>query len=62
MMMPSLPDWKWGCLISAPLANAAQKHPAEALSWDDCSMGDIAVRYDYLKEHAQIIRKLGSQK
>ena len=53
---------KLGLPIEAALANAAQKHPAEALSWDDRTIGDIAVHYDYLKEHAQILRKLGSQK
>lgn len=51
-----------GLSIEAALANAAQKHSAEALSWDDSTIGDIAVHYDYLKKHAQILRKLGSQK
>ena len=51
-----------GLPIEAALANAAQKHPAEALSWDESSIGDIAAHYDYLKEHTQILRTLGSQK
>ena len=51
-----------GLPIEAALANAAQKHPAETLSWDDSNIGDIAAHYDYLKEHAQILRKLGNQK
>lgn len=51
-----------GLPIEAALANAAQKHPGEALSWDASSIGDIAVHYDYLKEHAQILRKLGKRK
>lgn len=51
-----------GLPIEAALANAAQKHPAEALSWDDTNIGDIASRYDYLKEHAQIIRRIGNRK
>jgi len=51
-----------GLPIEAALANAAQKHPAETLSWDNSNIGDIAAHYDYLKEHAQILRKLGNQK
>ena len=50
-----------GLPIEAALANAGQKHPAEALSWDADSIADIAAHYDYLKEHAQIMRKLQGQ-
>lgn len=51
-----------GLPIEAALANAAQKHPGEALSWDASNIGDVAAHYNYLKEHAQILRKLGNQK
>ena len=50
-----------GLPIEAALANAAQKHPAEALPWDDSTIGDIAAHYDYLREHMQILRKLKSR-
>ena len=48
--------------IEAALTNAAQKHPSEALSWDAGSISDIAAHFDYLKEHAQIMRKMQSKK
>jgi hypothetical protein len=51
-----------GLPIEAALANAAQKHPAEALSWDASNIDDIASHYDYLKEHMQILKKLNHQK
>lgn len=51
-----------GLPIEAALANAAQKHPAERLSWDPGNIGDIAAHYVYLKEHAQILRRLGNRK
>ena len=51
-----------GLPIEAALANAAQKHPAEALSWDDSNIGDIAAHYEYLKAHARILRKIGGRK
>jgi hypothetical protein len=51
-----------GLPIEAALTNAAQKHPSEALSWDASNIGDIAAHYDYLKEHAEILRKLGNRK
>lgn len=46
-----------GLPIEAALANAAQKHPSEALQWDADSIGDIAAHYEYLKEHARILKK-----
>ena len=51
-----------GLSIEAALTNAAQKHPSEALSWDADNIGDIAAHYDYLKEHAQILRKMQNLK
>jgi hypothetical protein len=51
-----------GLPIEAALTNASQKHPSEALSWDASSIADIAAHYDYLKEHAQIMRKMQGKK
>lgn len=47
-----------GLSIEAALANAAQKHPTEALQWDADSIGDIAAHYDYVKEHARIMKMM----
>ena len=47
-----------GLPIEAALTKAGQKHPSEALQWDAGNIGDLAARYDYLKEHADIMRKL----
>jgi hypothetical protein len=51
-----------GLPIEAALTNAAQKHPAEALSWNADSIGDIAAHFDYLKEHARILKMAESKK
>lgn len=51
-----------GLPIEVALSNAGQKHPVERISWDGGNIGEIAAHYDYLKEHAQILRKLGTQK
>ncbi len=51
-----------GLPIEAALTNAAQKHPSEALSWDADSIADIGDHFDYLKEHAQIMRKMQGNK
>ncbi len=51
-----------GLPIEEALTRAAKRHPAEALSWDAGTIADITAHYDYLKEHAQILRKLGNQK
>jgi len=45
-----------GLPIEAALTNAAEKHPSEALSWDAGSIHDIAAHFDYLKEHARIMK------
>jgi hypothetical protein len=50
-----------GLPIEAALDNAAQRHPAEALSWDASNIGDVATHYDYLKEHAHILRLLAKR-
>ena len=51
-----------GFPIEAALTNAAQKHPSEALSWDADSIADIAAHFDYLKEHAQILKMAQGKK
>ena len=51
-----------GIPIQMAIANAAQKFPKEALSWDPSNIDDIAEHYDYLKEHTQILRKLKNNK
>lgn len=50
-----------GLPIDVALAKAAATHPAEALAWDASTIDDIAAHYDDLKEHAQILRKLGNK-
>lgn len=51
-----------GLPIEAALANAAQKCPSEALSWDAESIHDIAAHFDYLKEHARILKMMQDKK
>ncbi len=51
-----------GFPIEAALANAAQKHPSEALQWDNYNIGNIASHYDYLKEHARILKMMQGNK
>jgi len=51
-----------GLPIEAALTNAAQKHPSEALSWDAESIHDIAAHFDYLKEHARILKMVEGKK
>ncbi len=51
-----------GLPIEAALTNAAQNHPAVALSWDADSIHDIANHFDYLKEHTRILKMAQSKK
>ena len=48
-----------GRSIQEALRIAGEKHPQQALQWDDDTLGDIAAFYDYLKTHEEIMRKLG---
>ena len=48
-----------GLPIEAALSNAAQRCPKEALTLTPDNKEDIAAHYDYLKEHAAILRKMG---
>jgi hypothetical protein len=43
-----------GHTIKEALAIAGEKHPDEALQWDESNIAEIAAHYDYLKEHARI--------
>jgi len=51
-----------GHTIKEALAIAGEKHPEEALQWDESTTADIAAHYDYLKEHARIIGMLRKRK
>jgi hypothetical protein len=51
-----------GHTIKEALAIAGEKHPDEALRWDESNITGIAARYDYLKEHARIIGMLRKRK
>lgn len=44
--------------IKKALKMAARKYPSEALQWDEKSIGDIAVHYEYLMNHEEIMKKL----
>ena len=44
--------------IKKALKMAAQKYPAEALHWDEGTIGDIDAYYDYLMEHEEITKRL----
>jgi hypothetical protein len=46
--------------IKKALKMAAQKYPAEALHWDEETIGDIAAHYEYLTEHEEITSKLSA--
>ena len=51
-----------GRTIKEALAIARDKHPGEAIKWDNGNIGDIAAHYDYLKEHTRIMRMLQKQR
>lgn len=44
--------------IKRTLKMAARKYPSEALQLDEKSIGDIAVHYEYLMKHEEIMKKL----
>jgi hypothetical protein len=50
-----------GRTIKEALAIAAEKHPGEAIRWNNGNIGDIAAHYEYLKEHTRIMRMLQKQ-
>jgi len=47
-----------GRTIIEALSIAGKGHPEEALAWDNGNIGDIATHYDFLKEHAKIMKSL----
>jgi hypothetical protein len=51
-----------GRTIKEALAIAGEKHPDEAIKWDDSNIGDIAAHYEYLKEHTHIMRMVPKQR
>ncbi len=51
-----------GRTIQEALAIAGEKHPGEAIKWDNGNIGDIAAHYEYLKEHTRIMRMLQKQR
>jgi hypothetical protein len=47
--------------IEKALAIAGEKHPDEAIEWDQSTIADIAAHYEYLREHARIMDMLKRQ-
>ncbi len=47
-----------GLSIKKALEVAGQKYPAEALKWDDETINEIKVHYEYLMNHEDILAKL----
>ena len=44
--------------IKKALKMAARKYPSEALQWNEETIEEIAVHYEYLMEHEEITKKL----
>jgi hypothetical protein len=51
-----------GHTIKEALAIAGEKHPDEAIKWDDANIGDIAAHYEYLRKHSRITRMVQKQR
>ena len=51
-----------GWSIREALAIAGEKHPGEAIKWDNNNIADIAAHYEYLKEHIRILRMVRKQR
>ena len=51
-----------GRTIKEAISIAGKKHPDEAIEWDEGNIGDISAHYDYLREHARIMKSLKKQK
>jgi hypothetical protein len=47
-----------GHTIKEALSIAGEKHPGEAIEWQNGNIGDIAAHYEYLKEHTRIVEVL----
>ena len=48
-----------GRTIKEALTISGEKHPGEAIKWDN---GNIGAHYEYLKEHTRIMRMLQEQR
>lgn len=46
--------------IRKALNKANQKYPEQALKYDDSNIDDLASHYEYLMQHMDIVKKLGS--
>jgi hypothetical protein len=51
-----------GRTIKEALLIAGEKHPGEAIKWNNGNIGEIAAHYEYLKEHTRIMRMLRKQR
>jgi hypothetical protein len=51
-----------GRTIKEALTISGEKHPGEAIKWDNGNIGAIAAHYEYLKEHTRIMRMLQEQR
>lgn len=49
-----------GHTIEEALNIAGEKFPDEAINWDKSNIDDIAVHYDYQKNHSFIMKKMRS--
>ena len=46
--------------IRKALNKANQKYPDQALEYDDSNIDDLASHYEYLMQHMNMVKKLGS--
>lgn len=46
--------------IRKALNKANQKYPDQALKYDDSNIDDLASHYEYLMQHMNMVKKLGS--
>lgn len=50
---------KYGKIRKA-LNRANKKYPAEALRYDETSLGELKERYEYMVDHYDIVKKMGN--
>ena len=53
---------KKGASIREAISKANDKYPEDALKIDGTNVNDVTAHYDYLKEHMDIIQKIGQIK
>jgi hypothetical protein len=51
-----------GHSMKESLAIAAAKFPGEAIAWDNDNIEEIKAHYDYLRNHADILRMIETHK